>query len=91
MAFIPLLVLYYMDSEEEIERKSNLGQEPRMEEGEIRINTMHICSYNETDKSHVICRMTNGDILELPMPVETFEALLAQSEVILNFSELSDN
>jgi hypothetical protein len=89
MAFLRIPV-YFTDSEEDLERLENLGLEPKTTEGEIVINTKLICAYNEMDNGSTMVRLANGDCVEVPIDLETFEDILQETESIFDL-ELSKN
>jgi hypothetical protein len=83
--------VYFSDSEEDIEKLENLGLKPKTTEGEICINTQMICAYNEMDNGNTMARLANGDCVEVPIDIDSFEDVLGQAEGILDLAEISPN
>jgi len=82
--------VYFSDEEDE-EKMQNLGLDPDKKEGEIVINTHLICAYNEMDNGLVMVRLANGDCVEVPIDIDTFEEVLSATESVFNLSEFSQN
>jgi hypothetical protein len=90
MAFLNFPV-YFTDSDEDAEKLENLGLKPTTTEGEIVINTNMICAYNEMDNGMVMVRLANGDCVEAPIDIDTFEEVLSQVEHIIDLKQISQN
>jgi hypothetical protein len=92
MPFIKIPVVF-TDSEEDIEKMENLGLKPKITEtdGEISVNTNHICAYNEMDTGETMIRLSNGDCISIPLEIEDFEEILGQVESIIEIPMVSPN
>ena len=61
-------------------------------DGDLTINTNTIVSYNASmDNKSTIIRLMDGEAYILPVYLECFEKLLAESEVIIDLSEVCEN
>ena len=82
----------YMIDEEEEESKKNLKIETEPAIGEITLNTNTICVYRENDNGNTFCELANGNTVEIPLDIETFEDIIGECEMIINLeSQISEN
>lgn len=77
----------YLIDEEEEEKKENLGIKTEPPIGDIVINTNTICLYRKLDNGNVFCELANGDNVEIPVDIETFEDILSEAEMIINLEQ----
>jgi hypothetical protein len=90
--FLRFPVYFVEEDDASYEMKENLKLKPDQTEGEIVINTNCICAYNENSETlNTMCRMSNGDVMELPIDIDAFEDILGQTEGIIKLAEIGNN
>ncbi len=88
MAFLQFPILF---SDDDYEKKENLGLKPTITQAIITINTNAMCAYNEMDNGHTLARMANGECYEIPLSLDYFEKILGGSEAIFDLANIADN
>lgn len=91
MAYIKFPILFAKDEDEKWE---SMGIKPKnseddMNPGEIYINTLQICAFNEMDNGDVLVRMSNGECYQLPVDIEEFADIVV--DLIVEFPLVSNN
>ncbi len=89
MPFISFPIYF---TEDDYEKRENLGLAHETEISDMSINTQSICAYNAMDNGNVMVRMCNGDAYEVPLKLSLFEGILSNTEMILNIDKnLTEN
>ena len=88
MSFLQFPIIY---SEDDFEHKEDLNLPIEKYEGVITVNTNAICAYNEMTNGNTMLRMANGDAYECPISINAFEAILSESEVIVDLTKIGEN
>ena len=90
MAYIKFPIIFAKDEDEKWE---SLGLTPpkgnKEEPGEMYINTLQICGFNEMDNGDVLVRMSNGECYQLPVDIEEFADIVV--DLIVEFPLVSEN
>jgi hypothetical protein len=85
---IDLTVFFYPDDydpEEDI-----LGKEPKMRKDVLTVNTDHIVAIHNNDKGNCMIRLTNGDVFESTIKIESLREVL-EVESSKDFLIVGDN
>jgi len=89
MAFLQFPVFF---SEEDYDKKEELGLPCTKEPGIMTINTNLICGYNENSNTkNTMLRMASGDVIECPLKITEFEKHLSKIELLITVNSLTEN
>jgi hypothetical protein len=95
MAFITIPIWYIEgsmdDEDDDITRLKRKGKAP-VREADMTINTQLICAYvGEDENRHTMVYMSDGNAYECTWDREKFTDLLAKTEAIVEFPEVTEN
>jgi hypothetical protein len=75
--------LYYPDDYDP-EDYDNLKTKVKLILGTIYLNHAHICSYNEMTNGSTLIHMSDGNLVESPVKLKAFQAVIDQIEARLD-------
>jgi competence transcription factor ComK len=88
--WIEIPCLYYPDDYDP-EQSDILKTKVKLIPGFLTINHEQICSYNKMDNGHVLIHMTNGDLIESPVKINSFRDVIGEIEARMELVISNEN
>ena len=96
MAFITIPICYVeVDPDEddsEISRIKSKSKPPKVQNADVTINTVNICSYvGVNDTNHTMIFMADGTMYECTYERDVVDDIIAESDAIIDLTAITEN